>query len=78
MKEVIIVSILNIVCFLIGAIVGQKSSKGEPIKIENPVTKVREIKDKHETKKEQEIYRIINENIDNYDGTGLGQQDIPR
>ena len=77
MKEVIIVSILNIVCFLIGAIVGQKSSKGEPIKI-SPITKVKEIKDKHETKKEQEIYRIINENIDNYDGTSLGQQDIPR
>ena len=77
MKEVIIVSILNIVCFLIGAIVGQKSSKGEPIKI-SPITKVKEIKDNKETKKEQEIYRIINENIDNYDGTGLGQQDIPR
>ena len=77
MKEVIIVSILNIVCFLIGAIVGQKSSKGEPIKI-SPVTKVREIKDNKETKKEQEVYRIINENIDNYDGTSLGQQEIPR
>lgn len=78
---VIVITILNVLCFTIGAIIGQKVVKQEPIKIPNPVkvvsNAIEEHKEKEEYNKEQEKLRIISENIDNYDGTSIGQQDIP-
>ena len=74
------VGIMNILCFFIGAKVGQKVVKGETIempKIE-PIKAIREHNEKQVVLKLQEKERIISENIDKYDGTSLGQQDIPR
>ena len=75
MTEVLIVSALNIVCFLIGAIVGQRVFERKPV-IVNPVKEIKEYKEEKENDKEAEKYRIIAENIDNYDGTNIGQKKI--
>ena len=77
---IISIGIMTILCFFIGAKVGQKVVKGETIempKIE-PIKAIREYNESKEVVKQQERERIINENIDNYDGTSLGQQDVPR
>lgn len=75
----ILISTINLLCFYFGVRIGQKVAKKEEIKIEglNPVKVIETINQSNEDRKEQERMRIIAENIDNYDGTGLGQQDIP-
>ena len=71
-------SFFNLCCFMVGAKVGQKVINKEEIKIlPSPLKVIQEYKEKEEYNKEQERYRIINENIDNYNGTSLGQQDLP-
>ena len=77
---IISIGIMNILCFFIGAKVGQKVIKGEELEIPKiePIKAIREHNEKQEILKLQEKDRIISENIDNYDGTSLGQQDIPR
>ena len=66
--------ILCIVSFIIGAYVGQKVVKQEPV-ISLP--KIETFESKKEREKELERTRIITENIDSYDGTGFGQQRLP-
>ena len=77
---IISIGIMNILCFFIGAKVGQKVIKGEELEIPKiePIKAIREHNEKQEILKLQEKERIISENIDNYDGTSLGQKDIPR
>ena len=77
---VAIVGALNIVCFLIGAKVGQKVVKGEPIEIPsiNPMEAIRDREDKKVSRKEQEKIDAILHNVEVYNGTPLGQKDIPR
>lgn len=78
--SVSLTTLLNMWCFFMGARVGQKVVKGEEIELPKvePVKAIQEFNESLKAKKEQERYRIIGENIDNYDGTGIGQQDIPR
>lgn len=70
----------NIVCFIIGAKVGQAVSKGEPIEMPsvNPFKAYREREARKEAEREQDRIDTILQNIDNYDGTAQGQQDVPR
>ena len=79
---IIFISGLNIVCFFVGAKVGQKVINKEEIKISNPIKTIKEdIKQREEEKeayKEQEKLDTIAYNIDTYDGTPIGQKDIPR
>ncbi len=72
--------LLCILSFVIGARVGQKSVKNDEIKLPsiNPVKIINEMNESREQKKEQERYKIIAENIDNYDGTSIGQKDVPK
>lgn len=82
---VIILGICFAFCLLIlwtytlGLRNGYKLSKKEEIVLPevNPVKAVRKEMEIHEQKKEQEAIDIMMSNIDNYDGTGLGQVDIP-
>lgn len=74
---VLIVGIMNILCFFIGAKIGQKVSKGETIETPNPIKTIRSEIDSYEQRKELEKYKVINDNIDAYDGTSIGQKDIP-
>lgn len=77
---ILIVGTLNIVCFYIGAKVGQKVSKDEPIEIPalNPAKVYREHQEHKAAEKEKNRLDAILRNIDTYDGTSLGQVDVPR
>lgn len=80
--EVLLLAVLaasNIVCFLVGAKVGQTVSKGEEIKMPtvNPIEAVREQRAKKEAEMEQDRLETIMRNIEGYDGTSRGQQDVP-
>lgn len=72
------------ICFMLGAKVTQKAYRNEQIEIPKikPIKSVRdsiaEYNESKEIKKEQERYDIIGQNIDSYNGTPYGQQDIPR
>lgn len=71
--------IFIIVAYTLGLKNGQKLKKDEEIKMPeiNPVKIVRNEIETFEQKKKQDIYDTMMANIDNYDGTGLGQKDIP-
>ena len=75
-----IMGAVNILCFVFGAKVGQAVSKGEKVELPsvNPVKAIREHQERKEAKKEQDRIDAIMRNIDSYDGTGYGQEDIPR
>ena len=79
---IISIGLLNILCFFIGAKVGQKVVKNEELKLPNPIKTIKEdIQTYEETKeamKEQEKLDIIAYNIDTYNGTSIGQKEIPR
>lgn len=67
-------------CFYVGAKVGQTVAKGE--KVEIPTVNPFEAYRKHEAKKaaeiEQDKFDTIMRNIECYDGTGKGQEDVGR
>lgn len=75
---IVSIGIMNILCFLIGAKTGQKVIKGESIELPNanPIKVMETIKEDRKQKKEEENMNINLENIENYDGTGLGQKDF--
>ena len=77
---ILAVGALNVACFFTGARVGQKTVKGEPIEMPkvDPLKAIREHQDRKEAQKEQDRYDTIMRNIENYDGTGNGQEDVPR
>lgn len=69
----------NIACLVIGAKIGQQASKGEKIELPtvNPMEAFREHREqKKEDKKKARIDAIMR-NIDAYDGTGMGQEEVP-
>lgn len=71
--------IFIILSYTLGLKNGQKLKNEEEIKISeiNPVKIVRNEIETFEQKKKQDAYDTMMANIDNYDGTGLGQKDIP-
>lgn len=71
--------IFIILSYTLGLKNGQKLKNNEEIKIPeiNPVKIVRNEIETFEQKKKQDAYDTMMANIDNYDGTGLGQKDIP-
>ena len=77
---ILTVGALNVACFFIGARVGQKVAKGEPleVKLPDPMQAIREREDKREAQREQDRYDTIMRNIEAYDGTSNGQEDVPR
>ena len=74
------VGALNIVCFFVGAKVGQTVSKGEKIELPsvNPLEAFKEHRANKEAEREQDRKSTIMRNIDRYDGTPHGQEDVPR
>ena len=69
---------VNIICFVVGARVGQKVSKGEEIKLPviNPLEDVREHNKNKKADEAMSKVKKIMQNIERYDGTGAGQQDV--
>ena len=74
---ILAVGFICMACFLLGAKVGQKVAKGESIELPDPMKSAREHQARKEAKKEQNRLDTIMQNIDNYDGTGYGQKDVP-
>ena len=71
---------LCVACFFVGARVGQKACRGEDIKLPDidPMKPIRERQERKAAEREQERFDAILRNIDSYDGTEQGQEDIPR
>ncbi len=69
----------NILCFVIGAKVGQAVARGEKIETPsvNPLQAVREHKGRKLAQAEQDRIDTIMRNIEGYDGTSRGQEDVP-
>lgn len=74
-----IFGVFILVAYSLGLKNGQRISKNEEVVVPNvnPIKVITEEKERTEEKKKQEAYEIMMSNIDNYDGTGLGQKDIP-
>ena len=68
----------NILCFLIGAKVGQKVVKGEEVELPkvNPMEAYREHQERKEAERVKDKVETILRNIDNYDGTPNGQEEV--
>lgn len=77
---ILVIGTLNIVCFLIGAKVGQTVVKGKDIEVPtiNPMKLYQERMERHEAQREKDKVETILRNIERYDGTGAGQEDVPR
>ncbi len=77
---ILVTGALNVACFFLGAKVGQTVSKGETIEMPsaNPLKAVREHRAKKEAEMEQDRLDTIMRNIERYDGTARGQEDVPR
>ena len=75
-----VMGLTNVACFIIGAKVGQTVIKGEKIETPtiNPIQLYREKEAKREAQMEQDRIDTIMRNIESYDGTGKGQEDVPR
>lgn len=73
-----IASLSNIACFVIGANVGQKVIKGESIKTPSvsPMKTYKEHKAQKGAEAEKNKIDTILRNIDTYDGTGYGQEEV--
>jgi hypothetical protein len=74
-----IMGLTNIACFIIGAKVGQTVSKGEEVKLPtvNPMDAYKKREAKKEAQMEQDRLDTIMRNIECFDGTSRGQEDVP-
>lgn len=77
---VLTVGALCIGCFAVGAKVGQQVAKGEAVNVPlpNPVKAFREHKAQKEADRERSKMETILANIERYDGSPGGQEDIPK
>ena len=77
---IIVIGLNDALMFLIGAKVVQKVVRGQEVELPKiePIKAIKEYKESKEVQKEQDYYKVLSDNIDNYDGTGIGQQDLPR
>ena len=80
MEVLLIVAITasNILCFMLGARVGQKVVKGEEVKLPtiNPMEAYRAQQSRKEAERQKDKFETILRNIDNYDGTPYGQEEV--
>lgn len=75
------VGAMCVICFIVGAKVGQTVSNGEEIKtptIISPIEAARNREEKKLAQMEQNRIDTIMRNIERYDGTTKGQEDVPR
>lgn len=77
---ILITGTLNVVCFFIGAKIGQKVVRGEKIETPalNPINIIREHREKKEAEYAQDRIDTILRNVEAYNGTAQGQEDVPR
>lgn len=77
---ILIMGAYGAVCFLIGASVRQKVDKGEKVEMPtvNPMAIVREHREKKEAEEKKSRMDAILRNIDAYNGTEIGQEEVPK
>ena len=70
----------NVLCFVIGAKVGQKTVTGEKITLPelNPVSKIQQARSAAKAKAEEAQMSVLLQNVECYNGTPAGQKDVPR
>ena len=75
---VLLMGVLNLLAFLIGARTAQKVQRNETVELPtiNPLQLFDNFKDKKETDKQREIEKTNWDNINNYRGDSLGQKDF--
>lgn len=79
---ILLVGTFELLAFLLGVRTAQKLIKGEVVELPNmnPIKAYQDAKIEHQIKqqelKEQEELNKVMTNIDNYDGTSLGQIDL--
>ena len=77
-----LVGIQNLVCVIIGIKIGLALNKGESFSLPNPIKEYAAQQGKKQADKkakaELTMIETILHNIENYDGTGFGQLDVPR
>lgn len=80
MIETIILIVINVLTLLIGVKIGMSVSNKKEI-ILNPVRAIQqhkeEIKDQKESSLADKRLKTMLKNIDNYDGTEFGQEELP-
>lgn len=79
--SVLLLCLFNLFSFVIGALIGQRSTKGKEIII-NPIKAIKEDirenkNNKQELLRKKQIETML-ENIEKYDGSGIGQKQIPK
>lgn len=77
---ILVMGIMCIICFMVGAKVGQAVAKDEKIEMPSldPLKAFREHEAKQEAKAEQERMNVLFQNIESYNGSAEGQIDVPR
>ena len=80
---IVTVGLMNVTCFFIGACTAQKAEHGKEITAPTPANlyashkeKEQERREREEARKEAEKLDMILQNMERYDGTPAGQQDI--
>ena len=76
---VLVMSAANILCFVVGARVGQKVSAGETVELPkvDPLKAARDHRAFKAEEKERTKMEAVLQNIEAYNGTAVGQKDIP-
>lgn len=76
---ILVVGTVNVLCFFVGAKVGQTVARGEKVEMPSvsPLKAFREKESKAEALREQDRLNTILRNIEGYNGTPQGQEDVP-
>jgi hypothetical protein len=76
---IITIGAVNTLCFFIGAKVGQTVARGEKVEIPSvsPLKAYREKESKKAAQMEQDRLDATLRNIESYNGTPQGQEDVP-
>ena len=76
----LIMSASNIVCLVIGVKVGMAVKKGEDVKLPtlNPMEIIKTHRDNKAAEAEMKRLDAVMQNLESYNGTEAGQQNIPR
>ena len=74
----VLMAVSNIACLMVGAKVGQRVAKDEPVELPtiNPMQAYREKEARKEAQRKQDELDTILQNVDIYDGTPNGQKDV--
>ena len=81
MIETIIIVVINLITLIIGVKIGMSVANKKDITL-NPIKAIQEHKEEKIEQKEADLkdkqLKTMLKNIDNYDGTEFGQEEIPR